>query len=396
MMIFNFKDVLTDKNKIPPKCGIYKIRNIINDHIYIGQSSNLKNRFLDHYRMMNNKRKNRFILYKATDKHNLKNFVFEIIEFCEYDKLSEREVFYILKLNPHYNIIKSPQIKRGYNNVNEDKIIKIFELKNDGFNSVEISKTLKLSKKIIRDILNKRTYIHIIEKHDLKIYHVKNNVNEVISLLKRGFSYKDIRLFFPNYNNKKIKKIKEENSIQNKLFQIEKEEYEIHSENIKKNNTECFLKNYCLENKLPLSKFIKFIKNRKLELLSKDIIFKIYELAKNNTKRKEISRILNIPFKEVIDVLREDGRSKYDEFKKKHNLYIERKRNFRKNINSENEKKVLMVFDLYKKNINLIDISNKLNISYNSIYKIIFNKNRYIKIKEKHNLHPITDKYVNI
>jgi len=395
-MTISFKQIPIDNNKIPTKSGIYKITNIINGHFYIGQSCNIRIRILDHYRLMNKKRKNKCILYKAVDKHKIENFVFEILEFCDYDKLSEREVYYILKLNPQYNIIKSPQAKRGYHKASEKDVIEIYNLKNSGYNSIEITKKLKLTPKIVRDILSKKTYNHIIEKHDLKIMDKINNDEDVINLIKNGFLNVDIRLFFPNYNNRKIRKIKNINNLKDEIYTLSKEEYGKHSTNIKNKNCKLYLKKYCFENKLPISKFSKFIKKIQSKTISNDLIFKIYELAKKDIKRKEISSILNIPFREVIEVLREDGRSKYSEFKKNNNLYIERKRNFRKKINTKHEQIVLMVFDLYKKKTDLIDISKEMGLPYGMIYRIIFNKNRYTKIKEKHNLHPFVNEYINV
>lgn len=395
-MIISFKNIYSDNSKVPTKCGIYKITNIINGHFYIGQSSNLKNRLMDHYRCMKDKNKNRNILYKAVDKHKIENFNFEILEFCDYDELSKKEVFYILKLNPHYNIVKSLQKKRGYRDVDENVVIKIYELKNKGFNSVKIANKMKLSKKIIRDILHKKTYAHISEKHNLKIIELKNNDSDVINLIKNGFLNVDIRLFYPNYNNRKITKLKNLNHIKTGIYKISKNQYKIHAENIKKNKNKQFLKQYCVDNILPMSKFYNLIRQKPVKRVSEDIIFKIYNMAKNNVKRKQIAAILNIPFREVIEVLREDGKSKYTEFKKFNNLYIERKRNFRTNINKKHEKMVLDVFCLYKKNIELPKIAEMLNLKYGMVYKIIFNKGRYVKIKEKHNLHPIADKFINI
>jgi len=390
-MIISFKNVYKENYKIPSKCGIYKITNIINGHFYIGQSANLKIRLMDHHRSMRNKNKTRYILYKAVDKHGIENFNFEILEFCNYEQLSEKEVFYILKLNPHYNIVKSIQFKKGHHSSDEKTVIKIYELKNKGLNSVQISKIVKLSKKTVRDILHKKTYAYISEKHNLKILDIKNKDNDVIKLIKKGFLNVDIRLFYPNYNNRKIAKIKKINKIETGIYQIHHDEYEIHAQKIKNNKSKEFFKKYCFNNCLPMNKFYHLIRQTPVKRLSDDIIFKIYELAKKNIKRKEISEFLNIQFREVIEVLREDGRSKYTEFKQLNNLYIHRKRNNSLKINEKHEKMVLDVFNLYKENVDLLKISETLNLKYNMVHKIIFNQNRFFKIKQKHNLHPIVN-----
>lgn len=390
-MIISFKNIYKDNSKIPTKCGIYKITNTINNHFYIGQSSNLNSRLMEHHRHMRDTKKSRYILYKAVDKYGVENFNFEILELCEYENLSEREVFYILNLNPHYNIVKSPQLKKGYHSADEETVIKVYKLKNEGLNSVEISKIVKLSKKTVRDILHKKTYAHISEKHNLKVLDIESDDAKVIELIKQGFLNVDIRLFYPKCNNRRIKKIKDDNNLETPIYQISRKEYDKHVENIKNNKTKEFLKQYCIDNFLPLSRFCNLIKQKPVKRISEELIFKIYKLAKKNTKRKEISKILNVPFREVIEVLREDGKSKYTEFKKYNNLYIERKRNNRLNVNEKHEKIVLEVFDLYKQNVELPEIASKMNLRYGMVHKIIFNKSRYTKIKEKHNLHPFAN-----
>lgn len=375
------KDIKELKEEIPKTSGIYKITNLLNGNFYIGQSCNLRERAFEH--LNSSKKTSKSILYSSIKKHKIENFKYEVLELCEYDKLPERELHYIMTLNPQYNIVKSLQPKKGYHRCSEEMVIKIYDLKNKGLNSVQISKKIKTTKKIVRDILHKKTYAHVIEKYNLKINEVKNNDQEVIELIKLGFLNVDIRLFYPKYNNRRISKLKLLNNVENGDFYISEEEYFNHLKNIGDSKN---LKKYCIENNLPISKFKKMQKNITIKRISDDLIFKIYDLAKNNTKRKEISNILGIPFREVIEVLREDGRSKYTDFKKLNNLYIERKRNFRKNVNQEHEKIVLGVFDLYKKGMTLTEISENINIRYGMVHKILFNKNRYCKIKEKHNL----------
>ena len=65
--------------------GIYKITNLINGNIYIGQSIDIENRFKTHKsRAFNeNEREYEKPLYQAFRKYGLENFSFEIIEECE-------------------------------------------------------------------------------------------------------------------------------------------------------------------------------------------------------------------------------------------------------------------------------------------------------------------------
>ena len=69
--------------------GIYKITNLINNKVYIGQSVNIQQRFKKHktkYKDISNEESNK-ILYKAMRKYGLENFSFEIIEECSINQL---------------------------------------------------------------------------------------------------------------------------------------------------------------------------------------------------------------------------------------------------------------------------------------------------------------------
>jgi hypothetical protein len=77
-------------------CGIYKIENINNHKIYIGQSVNVKKRLIDHCKKCvgvdapkNNK------LYAAAQVEGLENFTFELLEQCAPEELDMKEAFFI-------------------------------------------------------------------------------------------------------------------------------------------------------------------------------------------------------------------------------------------------------------------------------------------------------------
>lgn len=81
--------------------GIYKITNLVNGKCYIGQSNNIKRRFVEH---KNLHRRGCRLVHAAIQKYGVENFSFEVLEECELGELDEREIFYISKLNPAYNI----------------------------------------------------------------------------------------------------------------------------------------------------------------------------------------------------------------------------------------------------------------------------------------------------
>ena len=83
-------------------CGIYKIENNVNHMIYIGQSINIENRFIQH---KNNK--NNYDIHVALREYGIENFSFDIIELCNKKELNEREIYWI----SYYNCQKP----NGYN-----------------------------------------------------------------------------------------------------------------------------------------------------------------------------------------------------------------------------------------------------------------------------------------
>lgn len=91
--------------------GIYKITNLINNKVYIGQSINIQERWKAHRHRPFNSNSVDYdsLLYRAIRKYGLANFRFEVLEECERESLNNREIFYIQKYessNPDfgYNI----------------------------------------------------------------------------------------------------------------------------------------------------------------------------------------------------------------------------------------------------------------------------------------------------
>lgn len=81
---------------------IYKITNNINNKIYIGQTvRNIKERFREHLKNANSESKQP--LYRAIAKYGKENFTIDIIEECNINKINEREIYYINKMNSYNN-----------------------------------------------------------------------------------------------------------------------------------------------------------------------------------------------------------------------------------------------------------------------------------------------------
>ena len=77
-------------------CGIYKITNLQDQKVYIGQSINIKDRFRSHIkRGLGAETPTRNKLYTAMNKTGVENFSYEIIEKCPREQLNDREKYWI-------------------------------------------------------------------------------------------------------------------------------------------------------------------------------------------------------------------------------------------------------------------------------------------------------------
>jgi len=77
------------------KSGIYKITNTVNGKIYIGCGANVARRWREHKSDLNLKRHNNCRLQNAWNKYWNVSFKFEVIEYCEKEKLLEREQYWL-------------------------------------------------------------------------------------------------------------------------------------------------------------------------------------------------------------------------------------------------------------------------------------------------------------
>jgi len=185
-------------------CGIYKIENIINGKVYIGQSINIYKRWSEHKRNLNNvnnKHPNDY-LQKSWDKYGRDNFTFEIIEKCSVANIDEKEILYIQQYKSHirtfgYNIelggcytkIMSEETKRKISIANKnpsketrlkisigntgkrhgetrgtysiDDIKLICRLLQSGLSPSTINKEYGYSRITVSDIKNKKTWKYI-------------------------------------------------------------------------------------------------------------------------------------------------------------------------------------------------------------------------------------------
>lgn len=86
-------------------CGIYIIKNKINNKVYIGQSVNIKARWYAHCNSGKNlDRQDSYTqIHQAMYKYGVENFYYEILEECSIEQLDEREIYYIQKYDSYNN-----------------------------------------------------------------------------------------------------------------------------------------------------------------------------------------------------------------------------------------------------------------------------------------------------
>lgn len=107
--------------------GIYKIRNILNNKIYIGRSLNIEKRFREHKHVEKAKVPHSYPIARAINKYGIINFEFIIIEVVtDYLKLDERELYWIKYYKSNdpnfgYNIRIDCRTNTGFKHTKETK-----------------------------------------------------------------------------------------------------------------------------------------------------------------------------------------------------------------------------------------------------------------------------------
>ena len=76
-------------------CGIYKITSLDSEKSYVGQSTNIANRWSDHIKNAISSAPSANKLYQEMRKYQPCNFTFEILEEVPRNKLDERELYWI-------------------------------------------------------------------------------------------------------------------------------------------------------------------------------------------------------------------------------------------------------------------------------------------------------------
>ncbi|XWW92062.1 GIY-YIG endonuclease (mitochondrion) [Cordyceps javanica] len=103
------------------KSGIYKWTNKVTNDIYVGQSIDLAKRFIRYFNLSYLKNRESLVISRALIKYGYSNFSLDILEYCDIKDLTEREQYYMDKLNPKYNTLKVAGSSSGHKLSEETK-----------------------------------------------------------------------------------------------------------------------------------------------------------------------------------------------------------------------------------------------------------------------------------
>lgn len=106
------------------RVGIYKIVNLMDNKVYVGSSSRLRQRKHEHFKQLENNKHRNTYLQNSYNKHGKSNFEWEVIEYLEFNEnktilknnLLEREQYWIdelRKINELYNLCPIAGSKLG-------------------------------------------------------------------------------------------------------------------------------------------------------------------------------------------------------------------------------------------------------------------------------------------
>lgn len=139
-------------NKKDKKCGIYLIRNTVNNKVYIGKSKNIYKRICQHISDLNKndfKKENSYLIH-SWNKYGRNSFEYIILEYLELNEtvLSKRELYWMkvfksLNKNFGYNLRSDSNTKMITHKETSKKISE--RLKKEWLNGVRDNHSKKLS-----------------------------------------------------------------------------------------------------------------------------------------------------------------------------------------------------------------------------------------------------------
>lgn len=144
---------------------IYIIKNDINNHVYIGQTSrNIEIRWKEHIRHTNQ------IINLAIQKYGVEHFWIEQIEECEDSLLDERERYWINEYHSFDNGYNATTGGQDNQKTQTNRVQEVLDLWNSGLTINRIVDKTKLNVETVRSYLNKNGITHDEIKKRANIY----------------------------------------------------------------------------------------------------------------------------------------------------------------------------------------------------------------------------------
>ena len=156
---------------------IYKITNLINQYLYIGQTVNtIEYRWKEHINTCFNSlsKSYNYLIYKAIRKYGIENFKIEQVEECDNNLLNEREQYWILQFDSYF------LNGHGYNmTLGGDGVIKyldedILKLWDEGLKANQIATKLNAHPTTISNRLK------VLEPGEARRRHIESNKKAVL------------------------------------------------------------------------------------------------------------------------------------------------------------------------------------------------------------------------
>lgn len=158
--------------KVKSISGIYLIKNLVNEKIYVGSSVNLFNRYKEHFRLLKKGTHHNYYLQQSWNKYGDGSFYFDVLEVVtDKNRLIEREQYWMDLYNVEengYNMNPTAGSQLGRKNPEDDRekfmycqpknrpIVQIDmngEFIKEWFSHGEIAKTLGVGLRVVRSRL---------------------------------------------------------------------------------------------------------------------------------------------------------------------------------------------------------------------------------------------------
>lgn len=156
---------------------IYKITNITNGKVYIGQTiKTVQKRFTQHKNNSNKEYFSQLVLYKAFNKYGIENFICEEIEKVDNSLLDEREKYWIEYYDSYFN---------GYNSTLGGRATQLYNWDIDDI--IEKYYLLKSARAVAKEIgCDHSTIDRILNEHGVKRFSAAEQQSKPIYLTKNG------------------------------------------------------------------------------------------------------------------------------------------------------------------------------------------------------------------